>query len=45
MAKNRAPKKPKASASVTTWKNYDEKFKKWKADESARQALIKKYRK
>lgn len=49
--KTKAPKRPKASASITAWKNYDDRHKAWvkknneiAADERQRQSLIKKYR-
>lgn len=49
--KIKAPKKPKASASVHAWKRYDERHKEWtkkvhqrEADERTRQSLMKKYR-
>lgn len=38
------PKKPKLSASVTAWENYDRRYNEWKKNKTRKAALIKKHR-
>ena len=38
------PKRPKTSASVSAWENYDKRYSQWMHDKKKKAALIKKHR-